>query len=124
MISQGADFIVSNANAAGLGAIQAVKEAGPEISTFSAYSDFTELAPENILSVYLADYGQGIVRIVKNIEEGNPPDSNIEFGLADDDVIKFTFSEQAAEPVSEELRKQVEEVKAKIIAGEIQTREK
>src|SRR5690606_33679113 len=48
MISQGSDFVVPNANSAGLGVIQAVREAGTGIGTFSVYSDYTEVAPKNI----------------------------------------------------------------------------
>ncbi|TPM07058.1 BMP family ABC transporter substrate-binding protein [Mesorhizobium sp. B2-3-11] len=122
MIHGGADFVVPDADAAGLGTIQAVREAGPEISTFSIFSDQTEIAPKNILGTYIADYGQGVVRIVKGIKEGTVPTSNVDFGLKDTDVVKFSYNDKAAHPVSEDVRKYVEDVKAKIIAGEIKTR--
>jgi simple sugar transport system substrate-binding protein len=122
MIHGGADFVVPDADAAGLGAIQAVREAGPQISTFSIFSDQTEIAPKNILGTYIADYGQGIVRIVKGIQNGQVPTSNVDFGLKDADVMKFFYNDKAANPVPEDVRKYVEEAKAKIIAGEIKTR--
>ena len=40
-ISRGADFIIPNANAAGIGVIQAVREAGPDICTFGVFTDMT-----------------------------------------------------------------------------------
>ncbi|MGB3814513.1 MAG: BMP family protein [Shinella sp.] len=124
MMSQGADFIVPNANAAGLGVIQATQEAGTQFGTFSVYSDYTEVAPQNILGTFIADYGQGIVRIVSGIRDGVVPQSNVDFGLKDKDVIKFTFNDEAARSIPEDLRKHLEEVSAKIVSGEIETRTK
>ncbi len=122
MIARGADFVVPNANAAGLGVIQAAQEAGEKASTFSVYSEYTDVAPRNILGTFLADYGRGIVRIVSDIKNGNVPQSNVDFGLKDKDVIKFTFNDEAARPIPQDLRKHLEEVSAKIVSGEIQTR--
>ncbi|MFC6446739.1 BMP family protein [Shinella zoogloeoides] len=122
MIARGADFVVPNANAAGLGVIQAAQEAGEKASTFSVYSEYTDVAPKNILGTFLADYGRGIVRIVSDIKNGNVPQSNVDFGLKDKDVIKFTLNDEAAKSIPQDLRKHLEEVTAKIVSGEIQTR--
>ena len=124
MIARGADFVVPNANAAGLGVIQAAQESGEQANTFSVYSEYTDVAPKNILGTFLADYGQGIVRIVSGIKDGKVPESNVDFGLKDKDVIKFTFNDEAAKSIPQDLRKHLEEVTAKIAAGEIQTRAK
>lgn len=124
VISQGADFVVPNANSAGMGVIQAARESGGKASTFSVYSDYTHAAPENVLGTFLADYGQGIVRIVAGIKDGKVPDSNVDFGLKDTDVITFTYNDAATRPVPAELRKFVDDVSAKIVAGDIQTRAK
>lgn len=124
MMAQGADFVVPNANAAGLGVIRAAQESGTQSGTFSVYSDYTDVAPKNILGTFIADYGQGIVRIVSGIRDGAVPQSNVDFGLKDKDVIKFTFNDEAARSIPQDLRNHLEEVSAKIIAGEIQTRAK
>jgi simple sugar transport system substrate-binding protein len=123
LIAQGADVVVPNANAAGLGAVQAASETGPQIGTFSVYSDYSEVAPENMLGTFVADYGQGIVRIVSEVKEGSfAPDGNIEFGLKDTDVVMFSLSDDSANPVPEEVRAAVEEATSKIVSGEVQTR--
>ena len=124
LIAQGADFVVPNANSAGMGVIQAARESGGQTGTFSVYSDYTADAPKNVLGTFLIDYGQGIVRIISGIKDGNVPQSNVDFGLKDTDVIKFTFNDEAARPIPQDLRKHLEEVTAKIVAGEIQTRAK
>ena len=107
-----------------MGVIQAAQESGPQTSTFGVYSDATDAAPKNVLGTFLADYGQGVVRVVSEIKNGKVPESNVDFGLKDKDVIKFTFNDEAARPIPQDLRKHLEEVTAKIVAGEIQTRAK
>jgi basic membrane protein A len=125
MIAKGVDIVVPNANAAGLGVIQAARESGPEVRTFSVYSDYTEVAPKNILGTYLADYGQGIVRIVSAVKAGSfKPESNVVFGLKDPDVMKFSYNDDATDAVPGDVRKYVDEIKAKIASGEIATRKK
>lgn len=125
MFAQGVTLVVPNANAAGLGVIQAAREAGPDVRTFSVYSDYTEVAPKNILGTYLADYGQGIVRIVSEVKAGSfEPKANIVFGLKDSDVMKFSYNDDASGTVPADVRKYVDEVKAKIVTGEIVTRQK
>ena len=62
------------------------------------------------------------MRIVSDIKGGNVPQSNVDFGLKDQDVIKFTLNDEAAKSIPQDLRKHLEEVTAKIVAGEIQTR--
>lgn len=124
MIAQGADFVVPNASGATVGGYQAVAESGGDVKTFSIFSDFTEVAPKNILGLYVADYASGVVRIVGDIKNGNKPTTNVDFGLKDTDVMKFSYNDAAGTPVSEEVRKYVEEVKAKIASGDIKTRSK
>lgn len=122
MIAGGADFVIPNADVAGLGVYQAVAETGPQIATFGVFGDFTDKAPQNVIGNYFANYGQGIVNIAKEVKEGTfKPTSNIEFGLKNKDVMWITFNDKAARAVPQDVRKLVEEVTAKIAAGEINT---
>ncbi|MGK9283578.1 MULTISPECIES: BMP family protein [Sinorhizobium] len=124
LISQGADFVLPNASGATVGGFQAAAESGADVKTFSIFSDYTSVAPKNILGLYVADYARGVIRIVGDIKNGKMPTTNVEFGLKDADVMSFTYNEQAANPVTEDVRKYVDEVKGKIAAGEIKTRQK
>lgn len=122
MIAQGADFVIPDADVGGLGVYQAVAETGPQIATFGVFGDFTDKAPQNVVGNYFANYGQGIVNIAKEVKEGTfKPTSNVEFGLKNKDVMWLTFNDKAARPVPEDVHKLVEEVTAKIAAGEINT---
>jgi basic membrane protein A and related proteins len=125
MISHGADFVVPDADAAGIGVIQAAREAGPDIATFGVFTDITSTAPDNILGTYLADYAQGVTRIVTGIKDGSSlPTSNVAFGLKDTDVMKFIYNDKAKRAVPDDVRNYVETIKAKISSGEIQTLKK
>lgn len=121
LVAQGADFLAQNTNAAGLGVIQAAKEA--DVGTFSVFSDYSDVAPRNILGVYVADYAQGIVRIASEVKEGRfAPEGNIIFGLKDADVMRFSLNEQAGARLTPEVRAAVDAARAGIVAGEIRTR--
>lgn len=122
MIAQGTDFLIPNASGATVGAYQAVAESGPGIGTFSIYSDYTEVAPQNVLGKYVTDYAAGVEKVVAAIRDGQIPQSNIEFGLKDTDVMQFTFRDDVDHPVPQEIRAEVAEIADKIAEGEIQTR--
>lgn len=120
MLAEGATFVVPDADVAGLGVFQAVSEAGPEIGTFGAFGDFTDNAPDNILGNYFANYGQGVVNIAQQVRDGTfNPTGNIEFGLANEDVMWIDFNENNTLP--EDVMQAVEAAKAGIISGEIDT---
>jgi simple sugar transport system substrate-binding protein len=121
MISQGADFVVPNASGATVGGYQAIAESGPDVRTLSIFSDFTPVAPNNILGLYVADYAQGVVEVARAIKDGNPPTENVVFGLKDPKVISFTFREDGPVTVPEDIRAEVKAISDKIAAGEIKT---
>jgi simple sugar transport system substrate-binding protein len=121
MIAQGADFVVPNASGATVGSYQANAESGPDVRTFSIFSDFTPVAPNNILGLYVADSAQGVVEVARAIKDGNPPTENVVFGLKDPKVISFTFREDGPVTVPEDIRAEVKAISDKIAAGEIKT---
>ncbi|MEI2298850.1 BMP family protein [Ensifer sp. MJa1] len=121
MISQGADFVVPNASGATVGGYQAIAESGPDVRSFSIFSDFTEVAPNNILGLYVADYAQGVVEVVRSIKDGHAPAENVVFGLKDPKVISFTFRDDGPVSVPEDIRAEVKAISEKIAAGEIKT---
>ncbi|MGC8781491.1 MAG: BMP family lipoprotein, partial [Anaerolineae bacterium] len=123
MIAQGADCIVPDADAAGQGVYQAVvekKDLG--IKAFGVFVPATNAAPGQVLANYVADYGQGVVNLAKQVKEGTfKGGENHTFGLNMPDVIKLEYVETATTPVPQDVRAAVEAAKKKIIAGEINT---
>ena len=104
-----------------VGGYQAVAESGPDVRTFSIFSDFTEVAPNNILGLYVADYAQGVIQVVQGIKDGAPPTENVVFGLKDPKVMSFTFRDDGPVSVPENIRAEVKAISDKIAAGEIKT---
>lgn len=121
MIAQGADFVLPNASGATVGGYQGIAESGAEVRSFSIFSDFTQVAPDNILGLYVADYAQGVVEVVRGIRDGAPPEANVVFGLKDEKVMQFTFREDGPVAVPDAIKAEVAEVAAQIAAGNIQT---
>lgn len=121
MISQGADFVIPNASGATVGGYQAIAESGDGIKSFSIFSDFTDVAPNNILGLYVADYAQGVVKVVESIRDGAPPEANVVFGLKDPEVIKFNFREDGPIAIPEEIKTEITSIAADIAAGKINT---
>ncbi|AGB44885.1 putative ABC-type transport system, periplasmic component/surface lipoprotein [Mesorhizobium australicum WSM2073] len=121
MISQGADFVLPNASGATVGGYQAIAESGPNVRSFSIFSDFTQVAPNNILGLYVADYAQGVVEVVRSIRAGNPPKENVVFGLKDPKVISFAFRDDGPVSVPADVRTEVKAISDKIAAGQIKT---
>jgi basic membrane protein A len=120
MLAEGADFVVPDADVAGLGVYQAVAEAGPEIGTFGAFGDFTDKAPDNIVGNYFAYYGNGIAKIAEQVKNGTfEPTGNVEFGLVDEDVMWLEFNENADIPA--DVMAAVDEATQKIVNGEVDT---
>lgn len=116
----GVDFLAPNANIAGNGIYQACAEAN--VSCFGTFGDSTAQAPKNIVANYLNNYGNGIIKMAKQVKEGSfKPTKNIEFGLSDEDVLWVTFNDKADKPVTAEVKKLLDDAKKKIVAGEINT---
>jgi basic membrane protein A and related proteins len=120
MIAQGADCIVPDADVAGQGAYQAVVEKGPNIWTFGAFTPATKSAPGQVLANYTSDYGQGIVNIAKEVKDGTfKGGKNIEFGVAQPDVMQVTYDDTSKRPVPQDVKDLVEAAKKKLAAGEV-----
>jgi basic membrane protein A len=119
-VDGGANFLLGNADFAGNGVYQAMLE--ENVYGFGMFGDNTDKAPDQILANYILDYGAGLVHLAAAVKDGTfTPTSNIEFGLADSDVIYIVYNENAATPVPQELRDEVAALYDKIASGEINT---
>jgi simple sugar transport system substrate-binding protein len=119
-VEGGADFLIGNADFASNGVFQAMVEM--DVNGFGLFGDNTEKAPRNILANYILNYGEGLVELARQVKDGTfTHTANIEFGLADEKVIYIVYNEQAANPVPQALRDEVQALYAKIASGEIDT---
>jgi len=120
LMSSGAQFLVPDANVAAVGAFQAVAEKGDAISAFGAYGNFTDKAPKNVLGNFDPDLSQGLVKVAQNIKAGTFKASGpIVFGLESPDVLRITYNDGAAKPVTDEEKAKLAEIVKKLVSGEI-----
>lgn len=120
LLASGAQFIVPDANVAGVGALQAVVEKGDAISAFGAYGDFTDKAPKNVLGNFDPDLGQGLVKVASDVKAGTfKATGPIVYGLESPDVLRITYNDGAAKPVTAEEKAKLDEITKKLVAGEI-----
>ncbi len=122
MINSGADFVIPDADQAGLGVYQAIADTNGKVKTFGIFGVFNDKAPQSVLANFESDYGVGIVRIVKAIQDGTfQGGTNVNFGLKDSDVMKFTFNDALKSQIPADVVTAVNDATTKIEAGQINT---
>jgi basic membrane protein A len=121
VVAKGADVIFAAAGVDGVGAIQAVKEArdaGKEVFVIGVDSDQFHLAPKAMLTTVLKRLDLTIYEGVRDRVQGNFKGGLLSQGLKEGGIalapVRLDF------PGKEEALRKVDELKAKIIAGEIQ----
>ncbi len=112
MITNGADVVFHAAGGTGLGMIEACKEAN--IWAIGVDSDQSVLAPENIITSALKRVDTASYEIAKAVLEDKYTAGVITYDLASEGVDYV-----ASDLLPEDVKKALEDVKAKILSGEI-----
>ena len=113
MIAEGADVIFHAAGGTGLGVIDACKEAG--IWAIGVDSDQSSVAPETILTSAMKRVDNAVYDIAKATVEGTVEAGVKTYSLADEGVDIAPTTDN----LSDDMLTEIEEVKQKIISGEI-----
>jgi basic membrane protein A len=121
LVAKGADVVYHAAGSDGLGVIQAVKEAraaGKPVFVIGVDSDQSHLAPEAVLTSMLKRVDLGVYEAVRDLAEGKFTGGDMMLGLKEGGVayapVRVDF------PGKAEALQKVEELRAKVISGEIQ----
>ncbi|MBQ8816004.1 MAG: BMP family ABC transporter substrate-binding protein [Lachnospiraceae bacterium] len=112
MITNGADVIFHAAGGTGLGMIEACKEA--DIWAIGVDSDQSHHAPENIITSALKRVDTASYEISKAVLEGTYKAGVVTYDLASEGVDYV-----ASDLLPDDVKKAIDDVKAKILAGEI-----
>ncbi len=120
VLAKGTDVLFAAAGVAGLGAIQAVKEArdeGKDVYVMGVDSDQFELAPKAMLTSVLKRVDLTIYETVRDQTQGRFQAGLSTLGLKEEGIalapVRLDF------PGKEEALRKVDALKAKIIAGEL-----
>ncbi|ATB43514.1 ABC transporter [Cystobacter fuscus] len=120
LVSKGADVIFHAAGSDGLGVIQSVKEARAakkNVFVIGVDSDQSPLAPEAMLTSMVKRVDLAVYEAVRDLREGKLTGGDVVLGLKEGGV---TYAPVRVEfPGREAALQKVEELRAKIVAGEI-----
>ena len=113
MITNGADVIFHAAGGTGVGVIQACQEA--KISAIGVDTDQSSLAPDTVITSAMKRVDNAVYDTVKQLVDGTLQSGEVVYDLSKGGVDIAPTTNL----LSEEVLKKVEEVKAKILSGEI-----
>ncbi|MGE5926608.1 MAG: BMP family lipoprotein [Gemmatimonadota bacterium] len=105
LLRLGADMLHHNADAAALGAFQAVKET-PGAYIFGANADQAQLAPERVIGSAVIDLAHAFLLVAREVREGTLRSEPKSFGLAGD-VLRYVPNPGLRELVNVELEARV-----------------
>ncbi len=114
MIADGVDVIAGSLNLGMFGVFEAVKSAPEEVYVTAKYTDKSSFAPDNYVTSLLYDFAGPLTAIVQRILDG---ESGGYYPLGFDTGVALQFPLRNVPP---ELDAEMQEIVAKLIAGEIQ----
>jgi basic membrane lipoprotein Med (substrate-binding protein (PBP1-ABC) superfamily) len=115
LLRLGADMLHHNADAAALGAFQAVKET-PDAYIFGANADQSSLAPEHVIGSAVIDLAHAFLLVAGEVRNGTLRPEPKSFGLAGD-VLRYVPNPGLGQLVSAELEARVLAAADSIAAG-------
>ena len=119
LVQQGADIIYHAAGASGQGVFNAAQE--KKVYAIGVDSNQDALAKGIILSSMLKKVDTGVFNIVKNVQDGTYEAKIYEYGLKENGV-GLTDFEFTKDTIGEDNIKKLDEIKQKIINGEIEVK--
>ena len=114
-ISRGVDIIFQNADAAGLGVFQAVKEA-KAVRIIGSNANQNDIAPDHTLGSVVIDLPHAFLLIARAVKAGNFTGRVFSLGLHDN-VVTFVLNPRIAASVPAETLTAVDSTRARMIAG-------
>ncbi len=114
-IGQGADVIFQNADAAGLGVFQAVRESR-DVFIIGANSDQNSLAPGVTLGSVVIDLPHALLSIAREVHDGLFVSRPITYG-AKDNVVRLVLNPQLTSRIPPAALLAVDSVQKRLVAG-------
>lgn len=114
-ISRGADVIFQNADAAGLGIFQAVKES-PATRIIGSNSNQNSIAPNQTLGSVVIDLPHALLLIAREVQQGHFTGHVFTLGLHDG-VVRYVPNPVTLSTVPQQLRSAVDSIQQAMIAG-------
>jgi basic membrane lipoprotein Med (substrate-binding protein (PBP1-ABC) superfamily) len=114
LIAQGADFVLQNADAAGLGVFQAAGAAG--VPVFGTNRDQSDVAPDTVLASAVISIPKAFLQVAQEVKDERFVGRVVEEDLASG-VIGFIVNPKLANRIPAEVRQRVADAQARIVSG-------
>ncbi len=118
LIDQGADFILHNADAAGLGVFQAVKERA-NVYAFGSNADQNHIAPEVILASAVLDIPSSFLEVAKKVKDKQFKPDIMWLGMKEG-IVSLAYNPRLEDRIPKDVRDRIDLMEAKIRSGEFQ----
>ena len=115
-ISQGADMLFHNADAAGLGVFQAAGQR--HVYAFGSNRDQNDVAPAVVLASAVTSIPQAFLKIAREVKAGNFHPRMIEFGMADG-MVRVLLNQRLQSRIPPTVMAQVKNAEQAIVSGKI-----
>jgi len=117
LVAQGADLVLQNADAAGLGVFQSARANG--VLAFGTNRDQADVAPDTVLASAVISIPQAFVNVAREVKEKRFVGRVIEEDLAGG-TISFAVNPKLADRIPPEVKQRVAEAEAKIRSGALE----
>lgn len=114
LIAQGADLVLQNADAAGLGVFQAAGAKG--VLVFGTNRDQSDVAPDTVLASAVISIPKAFLQVAREVKEKKFVGRVVEEDLASG-VIRFVVNPKLADRIPADVQKRVADAQAKIESG-------
>jgi basic membrane protein A and related proteins len=115
-ISQGADMLFHDADAAGLGVFQAAGQ--QHVYAFGSNRDQNDVAPAVVLASAVTSIPQAFLKIARQVKAGDFHPRMIEFGMADG-MVRVVINKRLESRIPSTVMTGVEDTERAIISGRI-----
>jgi basic membrane protein A and related proteins len=115
-ISQGADMLFHDADAAGLGVFQAAGQ--QHVYAFGSNRDQNDVAPAVVLASAVTSIPQAFLKIARQVKAGDFHPRMIEFGMADG-MVRVVLNKRLESRIPSTVMTRVEDTERAIISGSI-----
>ncbi|MGH6629158.1 MAG: BMP family lipoprotein, partial [Burkholderiales bacterium] len=115
-VRQGADLLIHNADAAGLGVFQAAQQSG--IYAFGANRNQNDVAPDAVLASAVTDIPGAFLRVATEVEQRRFKPAMIEYGMRDG-MVKVVYNPHLVKRISKDALAKAQQAERDIIAGKV-----
>jgi basic membrane lipoprotein Med (substrate-binding protein (PBP1-ABC) superfamily) len=115
-ITQGADFLLHEADAAGLGVFQAATER--KAYAFGASRNQNDVAPTAVIASAVTDIPGAFLKIAAQIKDGDFKPGMLEYGMKDQ-MVAVVFNPALQDRIGAEVSDRIGSVERDIIAGKV-----